>query len=343
MSDINPFLTICIPSYNRPRELLRLLESIDCDPEQIEILVCEDHSPKRDAIAAIVSKFAAASSYTLRYHENEKNLGFDGNIRNLVASARGKFIIFMGDDDLFIKGALDQFIDFLYRHQEYPYVLRSYIAIHENGTVEKFRYLPETTVIPAGENSVAWLFKRSVSLSGFTILRESANKVSTSDLDGTLLYQVYLMSETCLSNDSVFCEFPVTQAWQTFRDDYQMFGNSEAERSRFKPGAVSEDNSINFTMAYFEVAAYLDKKHGTSLEDKIRLQISKYSYPFLSIQRKKGISHFLHYAHRLESDLGLGISGYFHCYKWGLVLFGERLCDRLIILVKRLIGHTPDL
>lgn len=343
MPESAPFLSIGIPAYNRPDELRRLLESIDCKPGEVEILVCEDHSPGRQAIAGVVTEFAETSPYPVRYEENAKNLGFDGNIRNLVARAEGVFILFMGDDDLFVPGALDRYLAFLHEHEGYPYVLRSYISVHADGTVETFRYLPETTVLPAGEDTVAWLFKRSVSLSGFTIRREDALRPATDELDGTLLYQIYLMAEVCLCQPSIFCDFPVTQAWQTFRDDFQMFGNSEAERSRFKPGAVSEDNSVNFTKAYFEVAAYLDSRHGTSLESKIRLQISKYAYPFLSIQRKNGLGPFLRYARRLENELGLGVSFYFHCYKWALALLGERVCDRLIIAIKKMLGHTPDL
>jgi len=338
-----PLLSVCIPAYNRPKELKRLLESIDADSDDLEILIIEDHSPGRSKIADVVNDFIESSGYCVRYEENENNLGYDHNIRKLVATASGDYILFMGDDDLFIQGALDKYLEFIRQNKEYPYILRSYISVHGNGIVETFKYLPETIVIPAGEESVTWLFKRSVSLSGFTIRRQEAQQFATPDLDGTLLYQVYLMSEVCLLHDSVFCDFPVTQAWQTFRDDKPMFGASEAERGRFQPGAVSADNSINFTKAYFEVAGYLDQKHGTSLEPRIRMQISKYSYPFLSIQRKNGISQFLRYARRLDKELGLGVSGYFHCYKWGLVILGERICDRIIILIKKILGHTPEL
>jgi hypothetical protein len=51
----------------------------------------------------------------------------------------------------------------------------------------------------------------------------------------------------------------------------------------------------------------------------------------------------MRYAGLLEKELGLGVSVYFHCYKWGLAVFGERFCDRLIITIKKTLGHTPDL
>lgn len=166
------FLSICIPSYNRPEELRNLLYSIDCNPEGIEVVICEDMAPRREEIRAVVSNFAKSSPYLLNYHENIKNLGFDGNIRRLIECASGEYIIFMGDDDLFVPSALDQFIVFLKENRDKPYVLRSYLTEHNDGRRQYFRYLPKSQVLPAGESTVAWLFKRSVTISGFTIKRK---------------------------------------------------------------------------------------------------------------------------------------------------------------------------
>lgn len=337
-----PFLSICIPSYNRPQQLGELLASIDCKPADIEIVICEDLAPKRIEVRVIASGFKKASAYTTHYHENTINRGFDGNLRRLVECAAGEYIMFMGDDDRFVPGALNQFIEFLKQNRDKPYVLRSYLTQHPDGRTEYYRYLPKTTLLPHSEASVAWLFKRSVTICGFTISRAEALKYATADLDGTLLYQVYLMAQVCLMHDSVYCDIPVVHAVQSFRKDMPMFGASLAEQSRYTTGSVSHDNSINFTKAYFEVTAYLDKQHGTNLTQLVLTDLSKYSYPFLSIQRKRGIPSFLRYAHRLETEAGFGCTAYYYLYKWALVLFGETVCDSLIARIKRAVGHTPN-
>lgn len=337
-----PFLSICIPSYNRPKQLGELLRSIDCNLLDIEIVICEDLAPKRLETRAVANEFAAATSYPIHYHENTINRGFDANLRRLVECANGKYIMFMGDDDLFVPGALNEFIGFLKQNRDKPYVLRAYLTQHPDGRTEYFRYLPKTTTLPHSEATVAWLFKRSVTICGFTISRVEALKYSTSNLDGTLLYQVYLMAQVCLRQDSIYCDIPVVHAVQSFREDKPMFGASDAEKSRFTPGSVSHDNSINFTKAYFEVTAYLDKQHGTNLTKLVRIDLSKYSYPFLSIQRKRGIPSFLRYAKRLETEAGFGCTAYYFIYKWALVLFGEKVCDQLIGRIKRTVGHTPN-
>lgn len=338
-----PFLSICIPSYNRPRQLTELLASIDCNPGDIEIVICEDGAPKRAEVRERVMKVQAESKYRIHYHENETNLGFDGNLRRLVERSGGEYILFMGDDDLFVPGMLEPYIAFLKQNRDKKYVLRAYLTVHPNGRTEHFRYLPDTTSLPAGEETVAWLFKRSVTICGFTIDRAEALRHATTNLDGTLLYQVYLMAQVCLEHESAYCDIPVAHAVQSFREDKPMFGNSAAEKGRYTPGTVSHDNSINFSAAYFEVTSYLDRLHGTHLTERVRVDLSKYSYPFLSIQRKRGIRSFLQYAGRLEKELDFGCTPYFYVYKWALVLFGETLCDRSIMLIKRLVGHTPHL
>lgn len=336
-------ISICIPAYNRPTELYRLLKSIDGDSRHIEIVIAEDRSPKRDEIRQVIDRFRQNTSYTIQYFENETNLGFDGNLRNLIDKATGKYILFMGDDDIFVPLALDEYFHFLNENIDKKYILRSYLVRHENGQIEHFRYLPETTVLNSNEETVAWLFKRSVTICGYTIDREEALKYSTSDLDGTLLYQVYLMAQVCLCHESIYCDIPVAEMIPSYRQDTPMFGNSEAEKSRYTPGSVSEDNSINFSKAYFEVTQYLDTLHDTNLTKLVRKDLSKYSYPFLSIQRKRGIKPFLHYAARLENELDFGCTKYFYIYKWALVFFGESLCDKIINGIKNFVGHTPKL
>lgn len=338
-----PTLSICIPSYNRPQQLGELLRSIDCAPEDVEIVICEDYSPAREAIRIEIENFIKTTQYCVLYRENESNLGFDGNLRRLVSIARGRYVMFMGDDDLFVTGSLNPYINYLQQNSDLKYILRAYRVLHPGNIVEEFRYLPSTTVLESGEDTVAWLFKRSVTICGFTIYREEANNVATSDLDGTLLYQVYLMAEVCLKNPSAYCDIPIVQAIQSFRLDKPHFGAAAAEKGRYTPGKITIDNSINFSKAYFELTRYLDKKNSTSLTEKIRKDLSKYSYPFLSIQRKRGVNEFLKYAKRLESELGFGCTIYFYIYKYALFVFGEKFCDLIIILIKKRLGYTPRL
>jgi glycosyltransferase involved in cell wall biosynthesis len=105
------FLTIAIPSYNRPETLVELLRSIDFAPDDMEVVICEDCSPKQEEVRNRVQNFK--SDLKIRYFENKSNLGYDENLWELVRKSSGEFIIFMGDDDEFMPHALKQSYNFL--------------------------------------------------------------------------------------------------------------------------------------------------------------------------------------------------------------------------------------
>ena len=335
--------SICIPSFNRTKQLQRLLDSVDCAPSLIEIVVSEDFSANRSKIRELVTRFSDTSPYKVVYHENTKNLGFDGNLRKLCNLATGKFIIFMGDDDFFVEKKLDKFLSFLQKNSEFNYVLRSYVTSHQDGTVEHFSYLPQIETFPSGEQTVSWMFKRSVNLSGFTISNIAANSYPTSNLDGTLLYQVYLMGRACMESPSIYCDIAFSHAFQSFRDNPPNFGHSEAEKGRYTPGEVTIENSLNFIGSYFQVTRYLDNEYSTNLTELVHTSLDRNSYPLLSIQRKNGVLKFLRYSSILQRKLSFGNSIFFHIFKWSLAILGERNCDRVIIFIKKRLGYTPNL
>ncbi|MBI4964990.1 MAG: glycosyltransferase family 2 protein [Desulfomonile tiedjei] len=338
-----PLLSICIPSYNRPEQLKRLLESIDCDPASVEVVIAEDHAPLRAEVRAVVDGFACKSPYRTRYHENDQNLGYDGNIRRLIDLAAGNFVLFMGDDDWFSPGALDLYLVFLERNRDVGYVLRSYFGQHPDGTLEVFKHLPAEKRLPPGPETCTWLYRRSVVICGVTFKRPSALRYRTEQFDGTLLYQLHLVLEICLREEAVYCDIPVAVAEQSYRLDRPQFGTATKERDRFQPGMVTPENSITFTKGFFEITRAFDEKHGLNLTEAVQRDISKYSYPFLSIQRKRGMYPFLLYARRLAQQTGINSSWHFYFYTVALLLLGERVCDQFILRIKRVLGHTPAL
>ena len=69
-----PFISVCIPSYNRPQELLRLLRTIDSNPQETQIVICEDKAPKRLEVRDCVNEFLRETQYDVKYIENDKAL-----------------------------------------------------------------------------------------------------------------------------------------------------------------------------------------------------------------------------------------------------------------------------
>ena len=339
----SPSLSICIPSYNRPELLGRLLASIDADPADVEIVICEDRAPRREEVRDVVTRFRSEAPYVVRYHENEQNLGYDRNLRELIQRAAGTFLLFMGDDDRFVPGRLQLFLAFLREHADVGYVLRTYCVLHPDGSCEVFKYFPESRRFPPGPETYVALFRKSVTIAGYTVRRSSALAYLHDYFDGRLLYQLYLMAEITLREPAAFCDIPVVLVEQSFRLDRPQFGAAEAERGLFEPGRVTIQNSVNFMKGFFQITEYLDREHGLHSTAAVRKDLSKYSYPVLSIQRKRGVREFLRYVGLLNREVGINTTVYYYLYTVALVLLGEANCDRLIVRIKAILGRTPRL
>ncbi|ELV8648918.1 glycosyltransferase, partial [Vibrio fluvialis] len=199
----------------------------------VEVLICEDKSPKRNEIKLVAESFRDKSNYRVVYHENELNLGYDNNIKNLVKRASNDFIIFMGDDDVFIPDALDKMISFLNENSNIGYVLKSHQHKFKSGNVEKFRYFNGNQFFSKGEDTYVKLFRRSVFISGFTINRRYVKDIIVDNFDGGLLYQLYLLAEVAMNYDCAYFDEPLTMA---FEEGIPYFGTSDLEKDRYTPG-----------------------------------------------------------------------------------------------------------
>ena len=102
-----PFISICILSYNRPEGIIRLLNTIDLK-ESIEIIISDDCSPRIFEIENKILKFNKTNKFNLKFYKNSQNQGYDKNLNKLIKKANGEWIIFMGDDDEFVSGALEK-------------------------------------------------------------------------------------------------------------------------------------------------------------------------------------------------------------------------------------------
>ena len=152
-----PFLSVCIPSFNRPDELFRLLNTVDSDPEDTQIVICEDHAPKRFEVRARVEEFKKGSKYDVKYIENEVNKGYDWNLRDFIIHANGEYIVYCDDDSCFVPGALDKLIGFLKEHRDLGYVLRR----TRSYTGDDMRYFSKTSFFDPGAETYQMLYRKS--------------------------------------------------------------------------------------------------------------------------------------------------------------------------------------
>ena len=336
----NSFLiSICIPSYNRPKELDRLLNSIDStQKDQIQIVICEDKAPKREEIRLVVENFKKTTPYSLKYSENVENLGHGGNFRECIRKANGEFIVFMGDDDMFISETLDEYCLFLQKNRHCGYILRSSRQLLNNGKYEYFRYFEEDKFFEPGIDAYTQLFLKSVFMSGFTIKRSLVKDLNIDSLDDTLLFQLYLLAEVCLNYPSGYCNTPIVQG---IGDGVSFFGTNEKEKDLYTPGLLVTNN-MNFINGFLRITSFIDNKYTINSTEIIKTEMSKYSYPLMSMERRFGRKHFKEHCRNLKS-MGLSSTIHFNIYYFGLLLFGDKFCKSIILLIKKVLGRRVKL
>ena len=332
-------ISVCIPAYNRAAVLPELLDSILAqDFDDYEIVICDDCSREREQIRAIVASYRSKTE-KIRYFENSENVGFDGNIREVVARALGDYVVFMGNDDLMCAGALRHIADAVTHHPDVGVVLRSYAAFQ--GTPENIvrtaRYFEGEKFFPAGVATAVTFFRRCVVIPGVAVHRESAAAVATDRFDGTTLYQIYLVANILIEKNGVSIPDIVT----LYRDGgIPEFGNSAAERGRFVPETHTVDSSLNFMRGMLDIAAYVERSRGVSIYKPIVRDVANYSYPIIAMHVDKGVREFFRYVRGL-ARMGFWRSPLFFIYCVLLMTLGQRRVDRLIERVKQHVGHTP--
>ncbi len=334
--------SICIPAFNRPRELSDLLKSIASEPPgDWEIVVSEDCSPRGAEIADVVRQFAQEHELlNVRFFTTPANLGYDGNLRFLVDHAEGRYCVFMGDDDLWCSGALRELSNVIDVNTDVGVILRAWqtISIDTGEVLDVHRYFSGDRLFKPGPKTVAAFFRRSVFISGLTIRTDAARAIGTSEFDGTLLYQLHLAGNILMTMPGYYVSRSIAIR-RVGREHH--FGSSAAECNRFAPHRLTPEHSLNFVRGLFLIARSLETRRDPLVGRLIRSDIAHYSYPLLAIQARISTrSSYQRYAAAL-SELGLGRYLSFRIYRAALSVAGFRFCDRMIGVLKRLFGSTP--
>lgn len=107
-------MTIAIPTWNRAQYLALNLQQLMQEAKgqwgKVEVLVSDNASS--DNTSEVVAH-AIEAGMPVRYLRNAENIGSDANIAQCFDLATGDFVVIMGDDDLFVDGALAYVLEHL--------------------------------------------------------------------------------------------------------------------------------------------------------------------------------------------------------------------------------------
>jgi abequosyltransferase len=341
MSPPLPTLSVCIPAYNRANFLPALLDSIlTQNYPGVEIVISEDNSPQRPQISEVIQAYRKRGVDCIRYFENEKTLGFDGNLRILFARATGKYCVMMGNDDLLCPGSLATIGALLAAHPEVAVAIRSYGWFVDNPAQldQIVRYFPATRIFDPGEDTAVTFFRRVGALAGLVFRREDSVAAQSDRFDGTLFYQIYLAAELLLKAHGLY----IAETIAICREGKPDFGHSPAEKGKFLPGVYTSDARVAMVRGILDIASYIDAAHHTHIYSRVLKDMGNYSYSFLAFQANLRFADFWSY-YRAMGEIGFSRNPFFHIYFWSLALFGKRFCEAVIRLLRFTFRATPRL
>jgi abequosyltransferase len=331
--------SICIPAYNRTRYLRPLLDSIlsqDCT--DFEIVICEDKSPERKQIAEVVREYQDMHPDIIFYHENAINLGYDGNIRNLVEKANGKFCFFMGNDDLMCEGSLTEVARLISSRKNVGMVLKSYSWFNgtPNNIEQTVRYFGEECEFKAGREAIHACFRRSGVIAGYIINRDAAYAVATKKFDGSLFYQMHLTASVLATMSAVFSPKVLVLCRN---GEPPEFGNSGSERGKYIPGSFTAQARLNMVGGALSIVRNLKETKGIDVIDDVISDYANYFYPCIRDQLNLPISEYWK-LYLSFSRMGFRKYPIFHLYFLIAFILGDKRFDWVVKQSHRILGRS---
>ena len=203
-------ISFCIPTYNRKNFLIEALESINNQDgiedfkDKLEIVISDNAST--DGTEEAVKEYAKKSKVDIIYKKQDKNMGIDRNILNVVGMATGEYCWLMGDDDCIINTGVKKVLEEVKSSYDI-YLLERYCCYKDN-MKEAFRkeyflkgFDESVSFDFAKEGELRFYFSRCSSMMGIfsflsiiVVKREAWNKVEGyEDYIGTIYIHVYML------------------------------------------------------------------------------------------------------------------------------------------------------
>lgn len=108
----DPLVSVHIIAYNQRRYIEQTLTSVlDQDYENFEVVVADDGST--DGTAEIILDYSRRYPHKIIPLTNGPNLGITGNSNRGLLACKGKYIAFLGGDDLFLPEKISKQVEWL--------------------------------------------------------------------------------------------------------------------------------------------------------------------------------------------------------------------------------------
>ncbi|RXK46813.1 glycosyltransferase [Aquirufa rosea] len=127
-----PQISVALCTYNGEKYLPLQLESIASQTQAIhELVVFDDGSG--DKSLAILEEFKGKVPFSVRIHQNEKNVGSSKNFEMCVQVCQGDIIFFCDQDDLWMPHKVETLVRYFEQYPDIDAVFSNAIMIDQSG------------------------------------------------------------------------------------------------------------------------------------------------------------------------------------------------------------------
>ncbi|UUZ86358.1 glycosyltransferase [Paenibacillus sp. P26] len=153
-----PLVSVVIPAYNRPNTLQIAVDSVlEQTYPNIEIIICDDST--NHGVQEMLEPYLR-SYPQIQYFKNEKNL-FLGNWHKCFDLAKGEYINYLMDDDVFHKDKIKKMIYFYEQFDNITLVTSYRQTINEAGNgYRRFMLRSSSMKKPELWTEKYWLMRR---------------------------------------------------------------------------------------------------------------------------------------------------------------------------------------
>lgn len=287
-------ISICIPHYNRAEYLLKVLDTIkEQTYKNIEVIISDDCSKDDSEIRIpdyIKNVALSDEQIKFKYTRQEKNLGYDANLRASLEAGTGEYLFILGNDDgLNGSDAIQKLVDHL-KQYDYPEV--TFCNSMEYGIENSTQYRTNITgVFGKGPEVAIQLFRCFSFVAGIAYKKDSFRKYDTNKHDGSVYFQMYLSTKIISAGGRV----------SAIKDPFVAAGVKIAEQKANSYMDILKERNKNiheerggldrvFSVTLDGVKEHIKPGEINSYIKKIYSQLYFFTYPFwLYAYRKEGV------------------------------------------------------
>ncbi len=170
-----PTVSICIPTFEEPAVLRKLLDSVAIqDFKDFEVIITDDSST-RD-IERLVEEYR--DPLPIRYTRNERRLGTPDNWNESIRLARGEYIKIMHHDDWFSReDSLSTFVNLLRCNRDSSFAFSATKNVYEDGETASTVILTRKQLQMIRDDPFDLYYTKGISIGSpsVTIFRKSVN------------------------------------------------------------------------------------------------------------------------------------------------------------------------